>query len=142
MIGATEREKITEIIAWAKAHPVSFDTVRKAAVPAKDRVMLSDRRPDHERPRSRHLDIPVNFTAAYSVEEQPAGFCAHLSVSVCRRRPGAMPNPQAVKMIAEEFGIPPFDGDDPVRMWVEEYAPGEFAVNLVHLYQPREEHGV
>ena len=62
--------------------------------------------------------------------------CSHLSVSVFgRAKKGACPSPEAVQMIAEEFGVP-FPAD---RMWMEEFDPGEFAINLVSLYAPTEE---
>ena len=38
-------------------------------------------------------------------------------------------------MIAEEFGVP-FPAD---KMWMEEFDPGEFAINLVSLYAPTKE---
>jgi len=39
----------------------------------------------------------------FSIEEQPAGWSCHISISV--DEPGAWPNPFAVQMIADEFGM-------------------------------------
>lgn len=39
------------------------------------------------------------------------------------------------KMIAEEFGVP-FPAD---KMWMEEFDPGEYAINLISLYAPTKE---
>ncbi|WP_028164136.1 hypothetical protein [Bradyrhizobium elkanii] len=136
MIGATEREKIAELVAYAKAHPLSFETLRDGMVADTDVLELKDRKAGYERPASQHVVFPGGFRAAFSIEDQPAGLCAHLSVSVVgRSTKGACPNPEAVKMIAKEFGVP-FPAD---KMWMEEYAPGEYAVNLVSLYAPKEE---
>ena len=136
MIGETERAKIAEIVAYAKAHPLTFETLRNGAVAETDVVELKDRKPGFERPPSQHVLFPGGYRAAFSVEQQPAGLCSHLSVSVFgRHKKGAMPSPQAVEMICEEFGVP-FPAD---KMWIEEFDPGEFAVNLVTLYAPTKE---
>jgi hypothetical protein len=136
IIGETERARIAEVIAYAKAHPLSFETLRKSAVDNKDTVMLQDRQPGHERPASQDVIFPGGYRAAYSVEDQPAGWCSHLSVSVFgRAKKGQMPSPQAVAMIAEAFGVP----FPPDRGWSEEFDPGEFAVNLLSLYAPKSE---
>jgi hypothetical protein len=136
MISATERAKIAEMIADAKAHPVLLDTLRQGAVADKDMVMLEDRRPGFERPPAQHVLLPGGYHAAFSVEQQPPGLCSHLSVSVVgRAKKGMMPSPQAVAMIAEEFGVP-FPAD---KMWTEEFEPGEFAINLMSLYAPTAE---
>lgn len=136
MIGATERNKIAEIIAYAKAHPLSFDVLRKSAVADTDTLKLEDRKPGHERPPSQHVVFPGGFRVAFSIEAQPAGFCSHLSISVVgRAKKGACPSPAAVEMIAGEFGVP-YPAN---KMWLEEFDPGEFAINLVSLYAPTEE---
>src|SRR5882672_2893933 len=115
IIGATERERIAEMIAYAKAHPLSFDVMRKSMVADTKMLKLQDRLPGHERPPSQHIEFPGGYRAAYSVEAQPAGYCSHLSVSVFGRpRKGAMPSEQAVKMICEEFGVP-YPAD---KMWM------------------------
>jgi len=136
IIGATEREKIAEIIAYAKAHPLSFDQLRKSAVAEAETVRLEDRQPGHERPPSQHVIFPGGYRAAFSIEAQPAGLCTHLSISVFgRSKKGMMPSPQAVAMIAQEFGVP----FPPDKGWTEEFDPGEYAVNLLSLYAPAQE---
>ncbi len=128
MIGATEREKIAAIVAHAKAHPVPLEQVmrgkrREGALLWEDRVDTADL----IRPPDEHVIFPGGFRAAFSIEEQPGGKYVHLSVSVFgRSKKGAMPHPEAVRMIAEEFGI-----TDPQHVWSEEYEPGEFAVNVL-----------
>jgi hypothetical protein len=136
MIGATERQRIAEIVADAKAHPVPFETIRHGIVDDTDVLQLKDRKPGIERPPSAHMIFPGGYRAAFSIEEQPAGFCTHLSISVIgRRRKGMMPSLDAVKMICEEFGVP----FPPDKGWSEEFEPGEYAVNLLSLYAPAKE---
>ena len=133
IIGAAERAKIAAAVAYAKAHPILFSVLREGAVSDKEVVRLQDRKPGFERPASQHIEFPGGYRASYSVEQQPAGMCSHLSISVFgRAKPGRMPSVEAIKMIAQAFGVP-FPAD---RMWSEEFDPGEFAVNLLHLYAP------
>jgi hypothetical protein len=135
IIGRTERDRIAEMIAYAKSHPVTFD-VGSGLVSDTKLLKLKDRPPGYERPPSQHMEFPGGYRAAFSIEAQPVGFCAHLSISVFGRpRKGMMPSLEAVKMIAEEFGIswPPDKG------WTEEFEPGEYAINLVSLYAPTQE---
>ncbi len=148
VIGEKERAEIAAVIADAKAHPLSFDELRDNALPRnKFDFSLADRKPDSKRPQSRNVFLPSGFRAAYSVEDQPVGLCAHLSISVegPNTKKGAMPHPEAVKMIAAAFGIP-FTANPAemfimkdVTIWLEEFEPGERAINLLHLYQPRPE---
>ena len=134
IVGETERARIAEMKAYAKAHPVTFDT--KNVATDTEVLELKDRPPGLERPPSQHMIFPGSYRAAYSVEAQPVGLCSHLSISVeGRSRKGMMPSPQAVEMIAEEFGVP-YPAD---KMWIEEFDPGEFAINLVSLYEPAKE---
>jgi len=133
-IGATERERIAEMIAYAKAHPVTFD-IRNVSADTK-LLKLEDRPPGLERPPSQHVVLPGGYRCAFSVEQQPAGFCSHLSISVeGRSRKGMMPSLEAVQMIAQEFGVP----FPPDKGWTEEFDPGEYAVNLLSLYAPAQE---
>jgi len=136
IIGATEREKIAEIVAYAKAHPLTFDQLRNSIVADTDTLKLEDRNPEHVRPASQHVIFPGGYRAAFSIEAQPAGLCTHLSISVFgRSKKGMMPSPQAVESICQEFGVP----FPPDKGWTEEFDPGEYAVNLVSLYAPTKE---
>jgi hypothetical protein len=124
------------MIAYAKAHPIRFETLRDGITPDSVMVKLADRKPGFERPPSQHIIFPGGYRAAFSVEDQPSGLCTHLSVSVINRpKKGMMPSPEAVQMIAETFGVS-YPAD---KMWMEEFDPGEFAVNLVSLYAPKQE---
>lgn len=136
IIGESERARVAEMIAYAKAHPLTFDAIRNAIVPDTEPLKLENRQPGHERPPSQHMIFPGGYRVAYSVEAQPAGLCSHLSISVVgRSKKGMMPSPQAVAVIAQEFGVP----FPPDKGWTEEFDPGEFAVNLLSLYAPAQE---
>ena len=70
-------------------------------------LKLEDRKPGFERLPSQHIILRGGYRCAYSVEQQPAGMCSHLSISVeGRAKKGQMPSVPAVQMIAEEFGVP------------------------------------
>jgi hypothetical protein len=136
IIGATERREIAQVIAYAKAHPVLFDKIRQGVVDHTAVLELKDRKPGYERPPSAHVIFPGSYRAAFSIEQQPAGLCSHLSVSVFgRAKNGVCPSVEAVEMIAQEFGMP-YPAD---KIWLEEFEPGEYAVNLLSLYAPTPE---
>ena len=137
IIGETERARIAEVVAEAKARPIPMEVLRAGAVPNDmPSVMLKDRKPGFERPPSAHVFLPGGYRAALSFEHQPPGLCSHLSISVFgRARKGMMPSPEAAAVIAHEFGVP----FPPDMHWVEEFDPGEFAINLLSLYAPAPE---
>jgi hypothetical protein len=128
------RTMIKAALARALENPIPFEALREHASLAATRdLKLADRKPGLIRPPLMHVAIPIGFRAAISVEEQPAGMVRHLSVSA--DRPGRIPHPTAVVMIAEEFGmLPPFDA-----LWLEEFDPGHQAVNVLKLIEPRAE---
>lgn len=127
----------------ARSHPLAVADVMRLAVPTKNTVTLADRRPEHDRPQSEHVAIPFGYHLAVSFEEQPAGMCLHLSVSVERKHKG--PNPFAFDMIAGECleacgaQVAPRDG----KLWLEEFLldgkPGGLAINAVYLLAPARE---
>jgi hypothetical protein len=128
-IGPTEREQIKKLIQEELKHPLSLSDVTSKGL-NDDRITLSlaERQPGFERPQSSHIILPGGYRCALSFEAQPIGLCSHLSISVMGRpKKGMMPSPEAVQMICEEFGVP-FHAN---RTWMEEFAPGEFAINLV-----------
>lgn len=130
------RTRIKAALAEAEAHPIPFEALRAAALPMPremTELKLADRKPGLIRPPSAHVDIPFGFRAAVSVEDEPAGFIRHLSISA--DRPGRIPSEAALLMIAEEFGmVPPFDG-----IWLEEFDPGHHAINVLKLVRPKVE---
>jgi hypothetical protein len=136
IVGEAERARIKEVIAFARANPVPMSKIKEGKLDHTNVLKLEDRPPGFERPASAHVDFPGGYRAAFSIEEQPAGFCTHLSVGVeGRAQKGMLPSMPAVRMICEEFGVP----FPPDHGWTEEYEPGEYAVNLVSLYAPTKE---
>ena len=128
IIGAETQNEIDAAVARARSKPVQTDVLRAGAVEG-DVIRLSDRKPGFERgPDRENVLIPVGYRAAISFEQQPPGLCRHLSISV--DTPGMAPSEPAVLMIAGAFGMR-FPG--PGAVWIEEFAPGHFAVNLVTL---------
>lgn len=139
IVGASERERIAEMIAYAKANPVPLALIARATMTTADNkgamVKLADRDPALIRPESQHIEFPGGIRAAFSMEEQPDGLYSHLSVSVARV--GKYPHPAVVEMICQEFGVP----FPPDHGWPEEYEPGAFAINCLSLYEEREPAG-
>lgn len=136
IIGETQRAAIREAIERAAKHPITLDMVKAMQIEGGSHLTLEMRRkqqgPDWEkkRPRSEFVNLPIGIRVAISFEEQPIGMCRHLSVSV--DKPGALPNPHVVDMVAKEFGC-----DHPLcAPWIEEFAPGHNAVNIVALSAP------
>lgn len=117
IIGEAEREKIA--VLKAKAAGRIVDAARAA---------LED--PDAVRARNTDLNIylPVGFSITYTVEKQPVGLCEHVSISVDSEI-GLGPNPHAVELILESFGMRPLASSD--GAWNEYYAPNAFAVNVL-----------
>ena len=131
LISADVKERIRLAVECARHQPVSLATI-KAFTILDDKPMLTFReRPlGFARPQSEHVFIPEGFHAAISFEEQPAGLCRHLSISVDKAE--ALPSPPVVDLIAKAFGF-----KTPLllrsRIGVEEYEPGRRAVNVVQL---------
>jgi hypothetical protein len=131
MIGETERAEIKRVIEEARAHPMPLGATIKLG--KFDNVLKLEDRVRVPPFFTAQLMLPVGYRVALSFEEQPAGLCSHLSVSVeGRGKKGQMPSKEAVVMIAQEFGVP----FPPLMGWVEEFKSGEFAINLVSLDFP------
>jgi hypothetical protein len=139
IINDTVRRLANEMVARARAKPIPWSVMRDIAVDdARTLMALADRPADFDRSAARpeHMLISDHYRCAFSVEEQPAGFVRHLSVSV--PKPGKVPHIPAVQMLAELFGFsecPPTRG----HMWLEEFEPGHQAVNIAELIEPRAE---
>jgi hypothetical protein len=140
IIGPEEKAAIKTAIETARSHPLLVADVMRLQVPDKDHVTLADRRPEHDRPPSEHVALPYGYHVAISFEEQPAGMCLHLSVSVERRN--KLPNPAASGMIFNEC-LEAVGRDlttRPCQTWVEEFLldgkPGGLALNAVYVIAP------
>ena len=129
IIGPDERQKIADAIARARTHPVTLEMLRAGAIEAKGTVTLEDRKKGAAliRPESEHVQLGT-YRASLSFEEQPAGLYRHLSIST--DKPGMTPPRPVVDEIAEAFGMNRAI-DHASHVWLEEFAPGHFAVNLL-----------
>jgi hypothetical protein len=131
LISADVKERIRLAVECARHQPVSLATIKAFTIlDDKPTLTFRERPLGFARPQSEHVFIPEGFHAAISFEEQPAGLCRHLSISVDKAE--ALPSPPVVDLIAKAFGF-----KTPLllrsRIWVEEYEPGRRAVNVVQL---------
>jgi hypothetical protein len=110
----------------ARATPLSREMLERFAMPMGNELKLADRPKKMGLPPSRYVKLPTGYRAEISFEEQPDGLCRHLSVSVDQL--GALPSIHAVAMVASAFG---FQSGRPVHLWMEEFAPGHNAINLL-----------
>ena len=132
VIGPDEFALIEAALERAKQNPVSAEIIAKTALRTdRTNIRLKDRKgpPRPVTPENQSVKIPFGFRANITFESQPAGLCRHLSISV--EEVGKLPNPYAVQMIAEAFGITFPPNPDISRMWLEEFEPGHSAVNIL-----------
>jgi hypothetical protein len=135
LIDDAVRLAVAELIERARKKPIPWGKVAMFD-DAKPHLKLEDRPPDFDRSqyRPQHLTLG-SYTCAFSIEQQPAGFVRHLSVSVPRK--GKLPNYPAMEMLTELFGFdefPPTKG----RVWVEEFEPGHEAINVAEVIREQE----
>ena len=137
IIGEAERGRIATAMAKArqKPKPMAVAAATHVDIPDGGDLTLDKREPDFKAGTwSRFVELPIGYWCAISFEEQPAGLCKHLSISVMGpdHRPvqGSLPSPHAGGTIANAFGIAE---SAIVSHWVEEYEPGCHAINLVAL---------
>lgn len=141
VLSAEKQDELKAAVERAAAKPIPIEVVAAGAVerPTTE-LKLADRKPGFSRPLSEAVMIPHGYMVAFSVEEQPGGLCNHLSVSV--DKPGMLPSPDAVAMIADACGME-FEQNierGTVMVWLEEFDPGHQAVNVVTVREPRGTH--
>jgi hypothetical protein len=139
LIGDEEKTAILAAVERARAKPIPWATLR-GVIGGENTpgfLGLADRVPDHERPPSEQVDIPIGYRFCVSYEEQPAGVLAHFSISV--NAPNKLPHETAARMILAAAG---FNLDKADNAWVEEFLingkPGGLAINLLFLIAPAE----
>ena len=135
LIDKKVRANIKGLMAAASAKPTPVNRVMSEALQDKDiiDVKLSDWRPGQRGNLAPYIVIPQGYRVAYSIEEQPIGMCAHLSVSVDKR--GKLPSITSIEAIAFEFNINM--KTDKLTVWLEEFEPGWSAVNIVCLMESK-----
>lgn len=135
IVSEAEQEKIAAMIAEARENYMPWSIAQHGAVTIDDGYLPLDKRiPGFERPPSQHIVLGT-YRIAFSFEEQPQGICRHLSVSTLPPQPDVLPGIAAVAEICRLFAFEnvPEDGG----IWLEEYEPGLFAVNVVELSERR-----
>jgi hypothetical protein len=138
-IGVKEQKAIRAAMARAREKPLPFDVVAAGAIDQTTNVVtLADRMKtggDFVRPKSEQVIIPMHHRLAISYEEQPAGLCLHLSLSI--DKPNRTPDRHALQMVLEACGFARL----PDRTWVEEFTidgkPGGLAINALFVVEPR-----
>ena len=144
LIGPEERAAIKAAMQLARANVISLEEVMAIATGVnQDTVRLTleekAKTPNRRRTEPERIELPLGYAVCVSYEQQPFGLCIHLSVSLENEaHPEQMPHPLAIKMIAHEFGVgfPPSIG----RLWIEEFEPGRFALNMTELLEKSDEH--
>jgi|SRR3954462_13238446 hypothetical protein len=128
--------EITAVVARARASVIPWDKLKDIAVEnLKSTLKLSDRRDPHWRPTSESVEFEGGVQACISFEEQPAGIFRHLSISTRDGR-AVLSQPMFLE-VARLFGIE-LPSSKAGAVWVEEYAPGRYAINVVMLEAERE----
>jgi hypothetical protein len=148
IIGSEERKLIEAALETARANPTPWEAFKDIAqADETHELLLRDRKPGVEELRAKYPSQNVilgTYRAAISFEQQPAGLFRHLSIS--STNPKAAPGPQVLEMVCEAFGFShllahvlgtgrAYVGSEkvPFRVWIEEFEPGRFAVNVVEL---------
>jgi hypothetical protein len=141
VIGTVEQAAIAAALQRARKRPIPFDVLSASAIDqTTDVVTLEERRKhggDFHRPKSEQVMLPVGYRLAISYEEQPAGLCLHLSLSI--DKPNKLPDPRALEMVVRACGID-LKNPPPHRNWVEEFSLdgklGGVAWNVLYVVEP------
>ncbi len=117
------RQKLTRLREFAGKRPIDMlKVVELIKTPAGQKAHWKQM-------HARTVQLPIAYDVTFSIETgHPVGVCRHVSMSV--DRPGRLPLPEAVWMVAEVLG---FVGDlQACKVWIEDLAtPGYQAINAV-----------
>lgn len=118
------RSQIKACIELAEANPVDMPTLM-------ERIKDPVKKQHHMAQMTRQtVTIPIAFMVTFSIEHgHPCGPCRHMSMSL--QRPGRMPNPIGVWMIAKEFGFWGNMVEDCDAIYPEELQGHGQAINLI-----------
>jgi hypothetical protein len=130
VIDDISKKRIESLITIARKNVIPMDQVVRQTPVVDGEVLTQSDLESVDRPVASGIDIPYGFHVCFSIEHQPAGMVHHISVSI--DTPGKCPSEAAVFMLAQEFGMEaPFD-----RIWLEEFEPGQHAVNIIKIVTP------
>ena len=134
LIIADEQERqIADLIALAHSNPLTREYLARMSV-GFDTGDPSTRREGGEViPLHFTIDLPIGVRFTYTEEDQPAGPCRHMSVSI--DKVGAIVAPPVVDMLLEcfRFTCRRASDDRPLMIWPEHYASGRVAVNVLEI---------
>jgi hypothetical protein len=112
------KERIDYVIDYARMHQITMDDMLD--------IINKQRSPPGDDP-NHVVNISFGYRCVFTMEQQNAGLCKRLSISV--DTPGKLPNPGVTEEIMKEFGIEkPLDE---CFMGFEEFAPNHQAVVVV-----------
>ena len=94
IIGERERAQIKKVLAHADVHRASIHDLIA--------IVKGNREPPGNDPAFT-VHLPVGYKVVFTIEQQPIGWCRHLSVSVATA--GCYPATEAVEALAEAFGF-------------------------------------
>lgn len=122
MIGQDERKLIQALIAVAQSNPVDMQAVVKVNTEAQAKAHMRQM-------LAQTIDIPTCYRVTFTIEHGHPGAAWARHMSMSSTRPGRVPNPPALWMLAEEFG---FTGSlEHCVVYHEEYEKGCLAINVV-----------
>jgi len=127
VLGKKEKRAIKRVLIYASEHTVSIRDVKRISEGVIPPVGIA---PQYA------CEIPEGYRVVFCKEEQPAGWCNHLSVSI--DDPEALPSVPAVEAIMHEFGMWGTSMDC-LSIWIDskcfEFPNGSLvdAVNLIQV---------
>lgn len=113
--------EIKKVREYAEQHIVPLNTLEAAVENPLEYIAVGDN-PEHV------VHIHDGYRVVYSIEQQPIGTVAHLSVSV--DNPGKYPHEIAVDLILKEFGMRNIC--DSLRISIDNYSK---SVNILDHYK-------
>lgn len=123
-IGPKEKEAIQTLIDYAEGHRVDGELLQRSL--RREWAVGDD--PNYI------CYIEQGYRIVYSIEQQPIGWCRHLSVSVDDTN--KLPHPAAIELLMEEFGFR-CKLKECLNTWIEENVllPTGIAVNAINILQ-------
>jgi hypothetical protein len=118
LIDQRRKARLLALRAYAEANPVTSDKVK---------LMAEGKLPPVGDSGLFQAEIPLGYRVVFSIEEQPAGLCRHLSLSVAKH--GCLPNPRAIEELMGYLGFR--GGIQKCKVWLEH----KHAINVLQPLQ-------
>lgn len=122
-LGPATEAAIKRVVDYAEQHRLNIHSVFAA---------FRQKLPVGDDP-NRKVVIPVGYRCAFSIEQQPQGWCRHVSFSVESSNPEDMPSTQAVDALLPLFGFKAkLDcKNEELFIYLEDLPGGFKAINVV-----------